>query len=139
MAKKKIEASPGAISGMKVEKVFMPEVKTESEEKPKAQKEQSPTPIENDMTAIRDELVARLAEEDVKVNSHALPTVIIGDDYVQDLSAMIPPNIGPSFAPHNFMARVTCVVEKGQNTGLRLELLKKAVRASLQQKCEESR
>ena len=54
-------------------------------------------------------------------------------DFVDDCSAMIPPLVGdpPLFAPFTFTVRVTCVVPKGYETGVRLDILKDSVRAAL--------
>jgi hypothetical protein len=98
----------------------------------KVKKEASPPKIAGDVGALCNALTARLKDEDISVNS-APPTVQIGDNFVKNKSAMIVANVGPSAAPFNITAYVNCVVPKGNQTGLRLEILKNAVRAALKE------
>jgi hypothetical protein len=92
----------------------------------------------SDMWALYRVLKQRLEAEGISVNGPLTntPQVTIEKDFVKDCMAMIPVNmVGtlPEFAPFNVAARVTCIVAKGDNTGLRLDLLKQSVRAAVMQ------
>lgn len=93
-------------------------------------KDAPPPKFTGDVGVLCNALAARLKDEDISINS-APPTVQIGNNFVKNKSAMIVANVGPSNAPFNITAYVTCVVPKGNQTGLRLEILKNAVRAAL--------
>jgi hypothetical protein len=89
---------------------------------------------QSDMWTVYNAVLDRFDAEGVAVNSDTDPNrVEIGCDFVDDCSAMIPARTGtpPEYAPFNFTARVTCVAAKGNETGLRLDILKNTVRAAL--------
>ena len=90
----------------------------------KQQPEPEPVPM-NDMEMLSDVVRKRLKAEGLRVNTDALPTVEIKQDFVDDCTAMIPPNGGI------LKVRVTCVIAKGYDTETRLILFKDSVRRAL--------
>lgn len=79
----------------------------------------------SDMEMLSDVVRKRLKAEGLRVNTDALPTVEIKKDFVDDCTAMIPPNGGI------LKVRVTCVIAKGYDTETRLILYKDSVRRAL--------
>jgi hypothetical protein len=114
----------------KVVKVGVSEPVVASVIKPEIKVKEAPT---SDMWELYNQLGNRLEEEDIVVNGSVPPFVEIGTNFVDNCEAMIVANIGPHYSPYVFVARVTCIVAKGQETGLRLEILKNAVRATLKE------
>jgi hypothetical protein len=94
----------------------------------------APKAKQSDMWTVYNAVLERFDAEEIAVNSDNDPNrVEIEEDFVKDCSAMISERMGtpPEYAPYNFEAKVTCVVVKGNDTGLRLDLLKQAVRNAL--------
>lgn len=96
-------------------------------------KEPEPKTYDSDMWELYELVGERLMDEDVCVNADAPPEVEIQNNFVKDCMAMIPASVGlpPLRETYKFMARVTCVVPKGNDTRLRMDLLKDTVRAAL--------
>ena len=99
----------------------------------KAQGKAVITPPKSDMQNVYDKVIERFDAEDIAVNTKDMNRVEIGKDFVKDCSAMISERMStpPEYAPFNVEAKLTCVVVKGNDTGLRLDLLKQAVRNAL--------
>lgn len=87
----------------------------------------------SDMWALYNLLGERLEKEGIIVNGSVPPFVEMGANFVDNCMARINAQVGPTASPYNFVARVTCIVPKGQSTGLRLEILKNVVRAALKE------
>ena len=79
----------------------------------------------SDMWTIYEAVGQRLIENDILVNADFPIRVEIQNDFVNDCKAMI------TTVPYVFEARIHCMVAKGEDTGLRLDLLKNVVRAAL--------
>ena len=87
-------------------------------------------PYDSDMLEFRTLVGDRLKAEDVCVND---AKVEIQNNFVDNCMAMIPESVGlpPLRETYKFMARVTCVVPKGNDTSLRMDILKDTVRAAI--------
>ena len=89
-----------------------------------------PVSYDSDMLEFRALVSKRFKAEDVCVND---AKVKIQNNFVKDCMAMIPASVGlpPLRETYKFMARVTCVVPKGNETSLRMDILKDTVRAAI--------
>ena len=98
---------------------------TESTEPVEPVEPVEPKAPSSDMWTIYEAVSQRLIDNDILVNSDYPIRVEIQDDFVKDCKAMI------TTVPYIFEAKIHCMVAKGDDTGLRLDLLKNVVRAAL--------
>lgn len=95
-------------------------------------KEAPPAREYNDMRLVYEAVKARLVGADIAVNASSCPTIQMGEDFVKDCDERFPVTIErvpPT--PYVLHAWLRVIVQKGEYTDLRLDVLKNNLRTAL--------